>query len=93
MNVRFTVDLPPEVEQRLRPDDPALSAAAREGFALELFRRGELSHVALGQVLGLDRFETDVLLQRSSIHEQGLTPADLESDHRNLERVLKAHGR
>ena len=93
MNVSFDVDLPPEVEERLRADDPELSAAAREGFALELFRRGELSHFALGRALGLDRFETDALLQRHGIYEQGLTPEDLESDRRNLEQVLKAHDR
>jgi hypothetical protein len=93
MNVSFRVDLPAEVEGRLRADDPGLSAAAREGFALELFRRGELSHFALGQALGLDRVETDALLQRHGIDERGLTPEDLESDRRNLEQVLKTHGR
>ncbi len=93
MNVTFEVNLPPEVEERLRADEPGLSAAAREGFALELFRRGELSHFALGQALGIDRFETDALLRRHGIYEQGLTPEDLESDRRNLEQVLRAHGR
>jgi len=93
MNVSFTVNLPPEVEQRLRADDPELSAAAREGFALRLFRRGELTHYGLGQALGLDRFETDALLQRHGIYEQGLTQEDLENDQRDLEQFLKAQGR
>ena len=47
----------------------------------------------LAQALGLDRFEADELLQRHRIYDQGLTMENLESDRRNLEQVLKAHGR
>jgi hypothetical protein len=93
MNVSFSVNLPPELEQRLQADDPELSAAAREGFALRLFRRGELTHYGLGQALGIDRFETDALLRRHGIYEQGLTQEDLENDRRDVEQFLKAQGR
>ena len=66
---------------------------AKEFLLVESFRRGLVTHAQLAQALGLDRFETDELLQRHRIYEQGLTMEDLESDRRNLEQVLKAHGR
>jgi hypothetical protein len=47
---------------------------------------------SLHEIYGTD-CETDELLQRHRIYEQGLTMEDLESDRRNLEQVLKAHGR
>lgn len=39
------------------------------------------------------RFETDALLHRHGIYEQGLTLEDLERDRQNLERFLKSQGR
>ena len=60
MNITLTVNLPPEVEERLRAESGDLSSAIRESFAVNLFRRGILTHHDLGQVLGLDRFETDL---------------------------------
>ena len=65
MNISFAVSLPPEVEQRLRAESGDLSSAVRESFAVNLFRRGILTHHELGLVLGLDRFETDALLKRT----------------------------
>jgi predicted HTH domain antitoxin len=51
--------LPADVEKRLRAASADLDAEVREASALELFRRGKLSHFELSQILGLDRFETD----------------------------------
>jgi predicted HTH domain antitoxin len=56
LTVRF--DLPPDVEQKLRQETSDLDKEVKEAYALELFRRGRLSHYELSRVLGLDRFET-----------------------------------
>ena len=55
----LTIQLPSDVEQRLRAQTPNLDAEAKEAVALDLFRKGKLSHYELSQMLGLDRFETD----------------------------------
>ena len=72
MNVNIDVSLPPDVEERLRTESGDLSAAVREAFAIELFRRGILTHFDLGQSLGMDRFETDALLKRHEVTEHAL---------------------
>ncbi len=48
MNISFDVNLPPDVEERLRAEAPDLSAAGRETFAVDLLRRGILTHHGLG---------------------------------------------
>ena len=83
-----TIQLPVDVEQRLRAETPDLDAEVTEGVALDLFRRGKLSHAELSTVLGFDRFETDAYLQRHRVIEGTLTMADLEEQTRTLDRIL-----
>ena len=88
MDVNF--EIPQDVAVQLRSAGTDLNRLAKEFLLVESFRRGLVTHVQLAQALGLDRFETDELLQRHHIYEQGLTMEDLESDRRNLKQVLKA---
>lgn len=84
----LTIQLPKEVEERLRAQSPDLEAQARETVVLDLFRKGRLSHLELSQVLGLDRFETDAYLKLHNVFEGSLTMEDLEADRRTLENLL-----
>jgi predicted HTH domain antitoxin len=79
---------PADLEKRLRAQSPDLDAEAKEASALELFRRGRLSHFELSQVLGLDRFETDAYLVKHEVYEGSLSAEELEADRQALERVL-----
>jgi predicted HTH domain antitoxin len=88
MPLRVTLDLPADVEEKLRREHPNLDADVKEAYALELFRRGRLSHCELSRVLGLDRFETDAYLKRHNVFEGSLTMADLETDRRTLESLM-----
>lgn len=88
MTISFAVNLPPDIEERLRAEDPDLSATIRDAFAIDLFRRGILTHHGLGQTLGLDRFETDALLKRHHLIEQSLTHEDVDADVKSLDRLL-----
>ncbi len=90
MPLNVVIDLPPDVEERLRREAPNLDAEVREAYALELFRRGRLSHYDLSRILGLDRVETDAYLKRHGVFEGSLTMADLDADRETLERVM--HG-
>src|SRR5579862_203158 len=74
--------------QQLRAETPDLDMQANEAVALDLFRKGKLSHFELSRVLGLDRFESDAYLKRHNVFEGSLTMEDLEADRQTLERVL-----
>ena len=88
MNIDFAVNLPAHVEERLRTESGDLSTAARESFAIELFRRGVLSHYGLGRSFGLDRFETDALLKRHMVAEHALTHEDVDADLMSIDEAL-----
>ena len=83
-----TFQFPPDVEKRLRSQSADLDAEARDISALELFRRGKLSHFELSQVLGLDRIQTDAYLKQHNIFEGSLTVKEMEEQSRALDRVL-----
>jgi predicted HTH domain antitoxin len=88
MNVSVAVDLPADVEDRLRAESGDLCSAVRESFVINLFRRGILTHHDLGRSLGLDRFETDALLKRHGVTEYSLTHEDIDADVRSLKEFL-----
>lgn len=88
MALTVTLNVPPEIEEKLRAGTSDLDADVKEVYALEMFRRGRLSHYELSQVLGLDRFETDAYLKRHKVFEGSLTMEDLEADRQTLDRLL-----
>lgn len=65
----LTIDLPDDVERRLRAQNPGLESQAKEIILVDLYRRGELTHHALSQALGLDRFETEDVLHKHKVTE------------------------
>jgi len=83
-----TIQLPTDVEQRLRAEFADLDNEAKDTLALDLFRRGKLSHYELSRVLGLDRFQTDAYLKRHNVVEGSLTMEDLNEQAQTLDRVL-----
>jgi hypothetical protein len=88
MALTVTLDLPVDVEEKLRKRTPDLETDIRRAYALELFRRGELSHVELSAILGLDRFDTDAFLKSHHIYDGSPTMADLEADSQTLEHLM-----
>ena len=88
MSLTVTLNLPPDLEEKLRQETPDLSNDVKEAYALELFRRGKLSHYELSRILGLDRFETDAYLKRHNVFEGSLTMEDIETDLKTLRDVL-----
>jgi predicted HTH domain antitoxin len=82
------VQLPAELEQRLRAQSPNLEAELREAMLIELYRQDKLSHHELAQSMGLDRFETDALLKKHNVTEDLLTNEELEQDIERLQQLL-----
>ncbi len=89
----ITLELPEELETRLREEVPDLDAEARIAVALDLFRKEQITHFELGRMLGLDRFETNALLVARQEYAQSPTLEDLENDYRTLSEFMKARGR
>lgn len=87
MPLNVTLDLPADLEEKLRRENPNLAAEVKEAYALELFRQGKLSHFELSRVLRLDHLETDAWLKRRHVFEGSQTMADLEADRQTLDRV------
>ena len=56
MSLTVTLNLPPDVERQLLADTPDLGADVREAYAVELYRRGKLTHVELSNVLAWTGF-------------------------------------
>ena len=71
-----TVQLPADVEQRLRDQTADLDADAKEAMLVELYRQDRLSHHELSRSLELDRFQTDAVLKRHCVTED--LPTDEE---------------
>ena len=88
MPLNVTFDLPADLEEKLRRENPNLAAEVKEAYAQELFRQGKLSHYELSSILGLDHLETDAWLKRRNVFEGSLTMADLEADQKTLDRVM-----
>jgi hypothetical protein len=79
-----TIQLPPDVEQRLRVSISDLDAAAKEAMLVELYRQDKLSRYELSCALSLDRFEVDELLKRHHVTEDLPSTDELQLD---LERA------
>ena len=71
---------------------PNLDAEAKKAVALDLFRRGKLSHYELSKVLGLDRLQTDAYLKRHNVVEGSLTMQDLKVVNERREPGLLGDG-
>ena len=88
MTLTITLNLPPELEQKLRGQSQDLNAEVREAYPVDVFRQGKLTHAELAQVLGVDRVEVDAILKRHKVVEGSLTFDDIEADRQTLDRVL-----
>ena len=83
-----TIDLPPDVEQRIRARQPDLTGEFGEAVALALFRKGLVTHADLGRILRLDREETNALLKHHQVYDHALTGDDIDADVRSLKEFL-----
>ena len=83
-----TIELPPDVEQRLRAETPDLDCEAKEAMLVELYRQDKLSRYELSLALGLTRFETDAVLKQHNVIEDLPTPEELEEDLRRAQELF-----
>lgn len=79
-----TIELPDDVEKRLRAESPDLDSEAKGAMLVELYRLDKLSRHELALALGLSRFETDGVLKKHRVVE------DLPSDEELAEDLERA---
>ena len=76
----ITLELPQEMERRLRETYPDLDRHIIEGYAVDAFRKGELSSGQVAEILGM-RSRWDAI---KFLSDQGVYPGyeadDLEED-------------
>ena len=87
MSLTIELSLPEDVELRLRQQRANLSEDAREAYAVDLYRRGAITHAQLAGALGLDRFATDGVLKRHGVAIE-LEPSEFADELADLRRLL-----
>ncbi|HVS72008.1 MAG TPA: UPF0175 family protein [Phycisphaerae bacterium] len=86
MQLTLTLNLPPDLEARVRANIGDPQADAAEAYAVDLYRRGVLSHYELSQLLKLDRFETDGVLKRHDVMIE-MTPQRFQEELADLRKI------
>ncbi len=86
MSISFS--LPRPIEESLRAQVGDLDQAAKEAALIELYRQENLSHHQLATALGLDRFETNAVLQRHGVTEDLLTVEEFDQQQAELRKLM-----
>lgn len=85
--MNLTVEIPDEMAERLAAAGGDLSRRALEALALEEYKRGRLTRLELRRLLGFStRAELDAFFKAHDVFGS-YTPADLEQDRRDLQRL------
>ena len=84
-----TIELPEEIERQLQAEWENLPRRALEALAVEGYRSGALTRGQVGQMLGLNFWETEAFLKERGADLQ-YTIEDLEQDRRAHERLRTA---
>ena len=85
--MQVTVDIPDDVAERLKAAGGDLSRRALEAFALEEYKRGQLSKAELRRLLGFaSRDALDGFLKSHGVFEP-YSLDDLARERRDLERL------
>jgi hypothetical protein len=85
-----TIQLPTDVEQRLRAEMPNLDVEAKEAMLIGLYRQERLSHYELSLALGIGRFETDAILKKHKVTTDLPTAEEIEEDLHRARELFKS---
>jgi predicted HTH domain antitoxin len=85
----ITIELPSDVEQRLRAESPNLDAEAKESLLVELYRQEKLTRREFSLALGVDRYETEAILKRHRVTIDLPTPQEIETELAHLRGIIQ----
>ena len=82
-----TIDLPPNVEARLRAELADLDEVAKLGFAVEAYRNAKLSLGQFAELLGISQYAADGILKERGV-TLSLNEDDLTAERDALRRLI-----
>lgn len=84
--MEVTIHIPDDLVRSLSQGGSDLSRQTLEALAMDGYRRGLLTQLQVGQLLGLSRIETeDLLAQHLDLYDYD--PAELDREARALEKL------
>ena len=87
--ITITFDLPDDFEGQLAALSGSVDATAKEAAVVELYRRGQISHGALAECLGISRTDADAVLERQGVTEDLPTVVDFHAEVQPLRARLR----
>ncbi len=85
--IEITVQLPENVARSFGDNPTDMARTLLQDAAIEGYRAGRLSHRQVGEMLGLDYWQTEAFLSQNRV-PLNYTVADLEEDLRTLDTIL-----
>ncbi len=82
------VELPADIEERLRSSSRDLETEGKEAMLIELYRQDKVTRYDLSLALDLNRFEVDGLLNKHGVTEDLPSLEEFEQDYQLLKRLL-----
>jgi predicted HTH domain antitoxin len=84
--MEITIQIPDDLARLLGQGGGDLSRQTLEALAIDGYRRGSLTQLQVGQLLGLSRIETEDLLARH-VDLYDYDPAELDREARAFEKL------
>lgn len=81
------MELPDEIARQLGETPDAVGRHVLENVVIEGYRSGRLSHRQVGQMLGMDYWQTETFLKEKGV-PLNYTAADLSADNATLAEIL-----
>lgn len=85
--MQITMELPDQVARQWGDTPDMISRHMLEDAAVERYREGRLSHRQIGDLLGLDYWQTETFLQQRGV-PLNYSPDDLEADRATLGKLF-----
>jgi predicted HTH domain antitoxin len=85
--MQVTVELPDQVARQWGENPDAVARHVMEDAAIEGYRAGRLSHRQVGEMLGLDYWQTETFLKDRGV-PLNYSAADLKADTETLAKIL-----
>jgi predicted HTH domain antitoxin len=83
----ISIELPPNVEARLRAELADLDEVAKLGLAVEAYRGDKLSLGQFAELLGISQYEADGILKERGV-TLSLSEAELSAERDALQRLI-----
>ena len=85
--MQVTVEVPDQIVHQWGETPGVVGRQVMEGAAIEAYRSGRLSHRQVGEMLGMDYWQTETFLKEHGV-PLNYSAADLEADNATLARIL-----